>query len=490
MDNEYSTVNSISIIGGGTAGLVAALILKKRFPKLAVNVVRSKNIGTIGVGEGSTEHWLEFMDHMGFTHREIIQQCDATLKCGIMFKNWSDKDYLHSIQTEFNHRDGQYSTVYGSLLSKNNDTKNLTFKSYWDNTVNRWFLSNRDYFPVSQFHFNTNKLNDFLSNHAVLMGIEIFDDEILDVITSDRGIDYLVGNKQTYKSDFYIDSTGFKKILISKLGAKWIDYSKYLKMKSAVIFPTGDADNYNLWTTAHARDYGWSFHIPVYGRHGNGYIFDSDYITPEQAKQELDIFYKKDVEITKTINFQPGCLDKTWIKNCCAIGLSANFVEPLEASSIGTSIQQSFLLMHRLINYNQDIINSYNKDVSSILENIRDFIILHYKTKKNNTQFWRDLSKMDLPDSLETMIERWKRHLPIREDFNHQSRYILFTEFHHIFIMAGLDLFETEFIRQEYEMLPVSVKVNAENIIRENRSKEVSISTLTHKEFLNIIRNE
>jgi len=490
MDEQHNSPNSICVVGGGTAGLIAALILKKRFPKIDLAVVASKNIGIIGVGEGSTEHWLEFMDHLGITASEIIKECDATLKCGIMFRNWSEQDYLHSVQTEFSHRDAQYPTVYGSILSNGNDTKKITLKTYWDNNVNRWFLSNRDEFPVSQFHFNTNKLNDFLSKLAKKYQIQVFDDEIQDVVIGEQGIKKIVGIKNTYTYDFYIDSTGFKRILIEKLGAKWTSYSKFLKMKSAIVFPTGDTDNYNLWTTAHARNFGWSFHIPVYGRHGNGYIFDSDYINADKAKEELDLYYEKDIEITKTINFDPGCLDKVWIKNCCAIGLSANFVEPLEASSIGTSIQQSFLLMHRLINYNQDIIDSYNTDVASILENIRDFIILHYITNKKNSDFWKDVSNLQLPDSLEQRLSRWKHRLPIREDFNHQSRYVLFTEFHHIFIMAGLNLFDTRSIKKEYEMLPIESKINAENIIRQNKIKESTVALMTHKNFLDTLRNE
>lgn len=490
MDENCRVVNSVCVVGGGTAGFIAALILKKRFPKIDVTIVASKSIGIIGVGEGSTEHWLEFMDHMGISYADIIKHCDATLKCGIMFKGWAEKDYLHSIQTEFSHRDGQYPTVYGSLLSNNNDTKNITLKTYWNNDVNRWFLSNRDSFPVSQFHFNTNKLNSFLTDLAKKLQIKLQDDEIVDVEINEHGITKLIGQKNNYTSDFYIDSTGFKKILIGKLGAKWISYSKYLKMKSAIVFPTGDTENYNLWTIAQARDYGWSFHIPVFGRHGNGYIFDSDYITADKAKQELDIFYNKDVEIAKTITFDPGCLDKVWIKNCCAIGLSANFVEPLEASSIGTSIQQSFLLMHRIINYTDEIIESYNRDVSSILENIRDFIIMHYITEKNNTEFWQDLKKLELPESLSKLLARWKNRLPIREDFNHQSRYVLFTELHHLFIMAGLNLFNTENIKKEFEMLPLELKLHAENIVRQNKIKESTISLLTHKKFLEIIRDE
>ena len=217
-------------------------------------------------------------------------------------------------------------------------------------------------------------------------------------------------------------------------------------MKSAVVFPTGDEENYNMWTLAKAMDYGWRFKIPVWGRHGNGYIFDSDYITAEQAKQELDIEFGKDVEIAKTFDFDPGAVDRAWIKNCVAIGLSGSFVEPLEASSIGTSIQQAFLLMHRLPNYNEKTIASYNKSFNDIMENIRDFIILHYLTKKDNTSFWKNASMISLPDSLQAKLELWRNKLPITEDFNSLSDYILFNASNHTMILSGLGLFNNKSI--------------------------------------------
>jgi tryptophan halogenase len=103
------------------------------------------------------------------------------------------------------------------------------------------------------------------------------------------------------------------------LGAKWQSYKKFLKMKEAIIFPTEDKENYNVYTTAKAMDNGWMFQIPTYERQGNGYIFDSDYINAEQAKEEVEKLLNTKIEVTKNIKFDPGALDKTWIKNCVAV---------------------------------------------------------------------------------------------------------------------------------------------------------------------------
>ncbi len=478
-------VKSIAVVGGGTAGLIAATILRKKL-NIQVDVIHSKKIGIIGVGEGSTEHFNEYLQFMNINPYDVIKYCDATYKSGIMFEGWGDKDYLHSILSKFDKKIAQYNYVYAKQVAENADY--LNYKTIWNNKINSWFLNKPEEIPFAQFHFNTHKLNDFLINIAKSMGINIINDEINDIkLDQDGSIKTIVGTVD-YNYDFYIDSTGFKRLLIDKLGAKWQSYGKYLKMKSAITFQTPDSENYNLWTLAKAMDAGWLFRLPVWGRHGNGYIFDSDYITKEDAHQEVEKYFGHSVEIGKQFHFDPGCVDQAWIKNCCAIGISGSFVEPLEATSIGTSIQQSFLLMHRITNYNDSVIKQYNSSFNDIMENIRDFIILHYITKRRDTQFWKDISNIDLPESLKSKLEMWKHKLPIDEDFSSLSNYIMFKASNHILVLDGLNLFDRNSIEQEYNSNYDYVKEHADRTIHDLHHFENSITTLNHKEYLRIIR--
>ena len=485
-------LEKITIVGGGTAGFVCALILKARFPNKEISVVCSKKIGIIGVGEGSTEHWNEFMKYIGVSFQQVIQECDATFKSGIMFKGWAENDYLHSIGQESQFLHGQYPINYGHLIS--NKAKNREFNSSftWNNKVATKFLNDDiENPPFNQYHFNTNKLNDFLTTLAMVKNIEVFYDEILDISLNEDGeIDQLICSKNNHQADFFIDCTGFNRLLMNKLGAKWQSYSKYLKMKSAIVFPIGDTKEYNIWTTAQAMDYGWMFKIPVWGRSGNGYIFDSDYITPEQAKLEVEKFIGHEIDIGKHITFDPGALDKVWIKNCCAVGLSASFVEPLEATSIGTSIQQTFLLMHRLPNYDNNTIDKYNKDVNDILINIRDFVLLHYITKKQNTIFWHDISKIELPDTLKNNLDRWNKNLPIFDDFSDITNYRLFNSTNYLQIMAPLGLFDVEKIKEEYNMFGDYYKNKSKETLYNLKIEELKTPKIGHKEFITRIRQK
>lgn len=488
-----TTVNKILVVGGGTAGFVSALILKTRFPHKEVDIVCSKKIGIIGVGEGSTEHWAEFARYVGIDTGEMIAACDATFKIGILFKDWGVPDYMHSIQDGYNLVvNGQYPYVYGQLISDGADSKKMSGEIYWHNKIQNWFIENNRA-PVAQYHFNTFKLNNFLSDIAVKKGINIFEDEITDVKLNSNGeIDTIVSDDYTYEYDFYVDCTGFNKALIGKLGAKWVSHSEYLKTNSAIVFQTEDTDNYNMWSLAQAMKYGWMFRTPTYGRWGNGYIYDSSYLTPEQAQAEVEEFLGRKITVGKHIKFDPGALDQAWIKNCCASGLSSSFVEPLEASSIGATIQQTLMLAQRLENYNEEVIEKYNIKFREIVENIRDFIVLHFVCPRRDTEFWRKVADTKLPETLEKNLKIWKHRLPIEDDIAGFNGYNLFRALHFLLVLHGLNLFDKESIQREFYSIGVDLQTDAARLANElsfsNRLEQEE--TLTHKEMLTLIRNQ
>ena len=481
-------VKSLTVVGGGTAGLISALILKE-FSNLEVTLVYSSNIGIVGVGEGSTEHFREFLNFVGISYSDIVRECDATFKVGIVFDNWiKDKKYMHTVAAPFSKTSGQYSHIYAKQISENSEY--LYPNTFMQNKVIAAGIQIDSLPPTNQYHFNTFKLNDFLKKKALEKGIKVFDDDILEVELDENGfIDCVVGEKTKYKSDFYIDATGFKRVLVNKLNVRWKSFSKYLTLNSAITFPTGDEENYNFWTEAKAMNAGWKFKIPVWGRHGNGYIYDSNFINADEAKLEVEKEIGHEVEIGKTFQFDPGALETVWNKNCVAMGLSGCFFEPLEATSIGLTIQQSFLLMHRLQNYDDNVVKEYNESFKNITENIRDFIVLHYLTKRDDTEFWKNILNLEIPESLKYNLEKWKTKLPIREDFSKDSQYAMFSHANYITVMAGLNLFDKNAILKEYQFLSENIRNSAEITVNSLVYEEHLKKFLNHKEILRIIRN-
>jgi hypothetical protein len=478
----------ILVVGGGTAGFMAAMILKTRI-NAKVDLVYSKEIGSIGVGEGTTEHLKEFIDHVGIDQHEFIFRCDATCKAAIKYVGWTKHPYIHHVDELFKFKFGQYAAVYANLII--NDKKNLYYDHIWDNKIEHpeYFLHDKNNWRFNQFHLNSFKTIEFLKEKSKEIKIKLFEDKIKNVLLNSVGeIDYLVGEKQEYHYDFYIDATGFKRILIEKMGAKWISYKDYLTMNSAFVFQTEDEEEYNLCTTSTAMNYGWMFKTPVWGRHGNGYIYDNNYTNVDKGKKEVEDLIKKEIVIGKEFNFDPGHLDKSWIKNCVAIGLSSNFIEPLEATSIGTTINQTFMLMQKIINYSKKDIELYNKSFNDICENSRDFVFLHYLTNQKETNFWKEFKNIKIPNSLKEMLSVWKNRLPFYEDFAHLSPFTLFKHNNFIVTLHGVNFFNKKMIKKEFDMQADFVKQESFNIIEEINNKQKNFYFTGHKNFLKNIR--
>ena len=466
-------IKKIGVIGGGTSGLIAALILKTRFPKLEINIIRSAKIGIIGVGESSTQHWTNFCNFCGITKEELIKETNATFKHGVMFDGWTKEKYMHNVTPQMRDIEyGQYLGGYAHVCINKTKSPDYVGPAYFKNKV-------YPIEPPDQFHFNTFKLNSFLSRKCKDQNIKIIEDTITKVQTKNITILSVDGSK-SYTYDFYIDCTGFKKLLISKLGGKWKSWNKYLPMNEAIAFTTPDTKEYNPYTLARAMKAGWLWRIPTYGRWGNGYVYNNAYINRDEAKKECEKYLKYKIKIDANIKFDAGVLEKAWIGNCMAIGLSSSFIEPLEATSMGTSIQQTFLLMHLIINYEQADIDFYNEKFQFLTENVRDFIVLHYMVNKKDSDFWRSL-KLSVPSSLKNNLKKWKHRLPFREDF--AGRYLIFDAPSFCVILKELNLVDTVALKKEYNMLAQNIQLEIETKLKQIKDTFLLIP-LSHKRVI------
>jgi len=343
------------ILGGGTAGWLTALYANKFFPYCEVVVVASSNIGILGAGEGTTPHFVDLMSKLDIPVEGIFANADATRKMGIVFTDWrGDGDkYTHP---------------------------------FWDNKF--------------ALHFNAHKLANHLQSIAIERGVKYIDDEMSEVISTDSGDikELKLQSGSVVDGNFFFDCSGFHRLLIGKhFGSQWNSYAEHLPCKRAIPFFVAH-DNTNLpeYTEAIALKSGWMWKIPVKDRYGCGYVFDSDFITDEQAVQELEEYLGHKIEPPRIFNFSAGAYDRTWIKNCIAIGLSAGFTEPLEATSIWIAIVSLYEVSNKfagITNRDETVVDSYNSVVTTRNYDVVDFLQLHYLTTRKDSPFWNTFTE-------------------------------------------------------------------------------------------------
>ncbi len=480
---------SIGIVGGGTGGLVSALILKSYFPFVTIDLIKSDKIGIIGVGEGSTEHWARFMKQCKIDLAELVRETDATFKYGINFANWNGdgRSYIQSVNGEMNiSAAAGIKFVYANLVSKNADPLFLT-RPY----VVKSQLIEKNY-NINQFHFNTFKLNSYLQKKCLEAGINIIEAEIKDVLLDESG--YIKELKTTddriFNYDLYVDSTGFSRFIIQKtMGIKWKSYQKYLPMNSAIAFPTERLEEIPAWTLSRAMSSGWLWRIPTQERFGNGYVFNDNFLDFDQAQKEVEELYGHEVQIAKKIKFEAGCMEKSWHKNCVAIGLSSSFIEPLEASSIGTSIQQAFILGETLPSYirnNNFAERTFNAHCDAILENILDFVALHYRGQRDDSPFWKSIKDIPMTPGLEEKLEIYKHKFPTDYDFD--NRRVLFQAANWIIVMHGLHLLDPSIAAAELKKLPEMLQKNID-MHMPDFFHDGEVKFITHREAINNLKS-
>ncbi len=479
-------VSKLVVVGGGTAGLVAAIIIRRANPHIDVQVLESSELGIIGVGEGSTEHWREFMEGTGLPLDELLRETDATFKSGIKFVNWNGdgKHYFHSVVSPYDSAFiNRVPSYYTHIVANEMDPDMMTAA----HIPSSKFVPNHD--GTNQYHFDTFKLNKYLHNVASAFGITFTDAIVEQVKLDEQGyVESLVDkNGITYSGDFFIDASGFSRVIMKQLGTKWIDYGKYLPMNHAIAFPTEYEEDINAYTTSTAMSSGWMWKIPTQQRHGNGYVFCDQFINTDQAIAEVEQHLGRKIDVARDIKFSAGRIDKVMVKNCVAIGLAAVFVEPLEASSIGASLQQAFLLNNLLANWapgSTVVEKKYNQTMDSMFSNIVDFIQLHYFTKRNDTPFWKDV-EFEMTDFNKETLETFKHSMPSVHLFD--TPYNMFRSSNWTNVMYGLGMFNTESIKRCWMNQPEYARKDIEDLYKKWRSEDLRLGLIPHREHIRIM---
>lgn len=401
----------IVIVGGGTAGWLAALIIKSAYKNHDVTVIESSKIKTIGVGEGSTGFLRGVVNNevndYGCNEIEFMKYSKSLPKLGVHFKNWTkDMDYIEPISAAgtpgwF----ASYPLLIGYVANKTPIHLSAYDGRMIEYGISSFVREEGSDVPVNTkynaYHFDAGLAGEYFKSKC-LGKVSLIDSEVTDINTDDSGnVKSLnLSNGQNISGDFFIDASGFHRIFMDKMENEFIEYSD-LTLNSAMPFRL-DLDqmpNDRFVTTAWAQKYGWMWMIPKIDHIGCGYIYDDRYITQEQAQKEIEEVLKIKINPIKKINFQAGRLKHFWQKNVLSIGLSSCFLEPLEATSIHGTISQInnfvyFYLRDNIDDTLNDVsISEYNRQTERMIENFKTFILLHYYGTRKDTGFWKKMNK-------------------------------------------------------------------------------------------------
>lgn len=425
------TSRRVVIVGGGTAGWLAALMLADAARRgswpAETTVIESSKLGTIGVGEGTTAVFRQLLRQLGLDEAEFLRASAATIKFGIRHRDWRRLGHVYDGPIDDPHRvaakDERANFLDQYLVSQG---KNVASGHLFQHLIN----GNRSPFAAAgdrlvaagpfhhAYHFDQALAGKFLRSKA--KGITVIDDQVAGLVRSQSGeiTDLTLESGQMVPGDLFIDCTGFRRRLIGEMGAEWISYGTTLPVNRAMPFWLDHKPGAEITpvTLAWAQKNGWMWQIPTQDRIGCGYVYSDAHCTPDQAKAEIEAVLGHEIHPRNDIKIDAGRLDRPWIGNCIALGLSSSFLEPLEATSIHGTVVQLMLLGTILPNASPQARDAYCAAVARQVDDFKDFIRLHYVSERRDSGFWRDIASSH-PSQVTDRISAWGGRTPGPQDF-------------------------------------------------------------------------
>jgi tryptophan halogenase len=412
-------VNKLVIVGGGTAGwITAAAFARLLGGRLAIELVESEAIGTVGVGEATIPQIIRLNAILGLDEHAFLRATSGTFKLGIEFVDWGRKGsrYLHTFgETGLNLGNVAFHHYWRRSAGETPEPAGL-----WDYSLHQMAADQARFGKLDRvgntamtglayaYHFDASRYALFLRDYAEGRGVTrtegIVESVQRDGESGDITAITLKGGKQV-AGDFFIDCTGFRSLLLGEtLGVGYQDWSKWLPCDRALAVPSERLPRLVPYTRATAKDAGWQWRIPLQHRTGNGHVYSSGFTSDDAAADTLlAALDTKPLGDPRPIRFTTGRREAFWTHNCAAIGLSSGFLEPLESTSIHliqSHVSRLIQLFPRGGNAAAER-EEYNRRCAAEFAQIRDFLILHYhQTAREDTEFWRYCKHMEVPESL------------------------------------------------------------------------------------------
>lgn len=440
MDFSQAQGKKILIVGGGTAGWMAANLIAKSWQGLGVQVslIESPEIGIIGVGEGSTPQLKGFMDYLGIAEQDWMPACQASYKVGIRFDGWSTKPGFSSYFHPFAAQPDDYTAsafFYNSYVRR----QGVDVEGHPDHFFLATYLAQQQLAPLPSenfpfeinygYHFDSSKLGIYLAQHAATLGVTHLTGTIEQIEMAVNGdiAAVVTQDGRRLAADIFIDCTGFRAMLMQQLNAPFIRFADNLFNDSAVVVQTPHDGPLMSQTVSTAMQHGWRWTIPLTHRHGNGYVFSSAFCSPEQAELEFrqSLGLVNSEVSCRHLKMNVGRLEQHWIRNCVAVGLSQGFIEPLEATALHLVQEtvQAFIEQYQQGGFTVSRAAQFNQSVNARFEAIRNYIVAHYRVNsRTDTEYWRaNANNNRISSSLYEVLKTWISGKDLSQELERQQ---------------------------------------------------------------------
>ena len=517
MENPQGTVKDIVIVGGGTAGWMAATYIAKSL-NFGVNItlIESPSLGPIGVGEATIPTIkTEFFDRLGISEEEWMPKLGGTYKLGIKYVNWKTPpakggDYYYHVFGEIPLIDEvPLTAVWIKKRLEENYQKPMAYACFpsifaFDFNRSPKFYDGRQVQHFA-YHFDALKLANYLKHWGTTRGVNHVIDKLATADLDEQGnVKCVVSESgQKYYGDLFIDCSGFAGFLIDKVfNEPIVSFADSLLTDRALAINLPDDPEVNgirPYTTATALKAGWMWEIPLFHRTGNGYVYSSQFTSDEEAERELREFFGRKAEhaTVRSIKFQSRRHRRGWIKNCVSIGLSSSFLEPLESTTIYFIYAALYQLIKNWPNKRIDPVlrNRFNEKIEFMVDDNKDFITMHFKTaQRADTPFWQaNKYETKVSESLQLILDRHASGFPIKTPMvGSEHRYTIFkalfenfwTDTNYQCILCGVDWMP----KNSYPLLNYRediMRIGNQMMVEVQKQSELFKKTLpTHYEYL------
>jgi tryptophan halogenase len=373
-----------------------------------------------------------------------------------------------------------------------------------DGKDSRQFSAQQRYIALGPYHhayhFDQAKAGQYLRRQA--KNVTIIDDQVSGIERDPESGDvtclHLEGGA-SLSAQLYLDCTGFRRALVSELGASWQSYADVLPVNRAMPFWLDIEDDEDIapYTLAWAQKAGWLWKIPTRTRYGCGYVYSDKHSSREQAQAEIETVLGRPIEPRNDIRIEAGRLDESWLHNVVALGLASSFLEPLEATSIHGTVVQLMLLVQQLDDRaagrktQPDVRMNYNQWVATQVDDFRDFIRLHYVSERRDSTFWQEVADTH-PAVIEQRLRLWQSKVPGPEDFTALAGGLPHVE-HQLYtpVLDGLGLLNREAATLQLQAskgLRQHARKTSDSLTQEYR--RASSHAVGHRAFLDLLQQD